>query len=154
MKKRLRKKLQQREFREVTFSVTISNVRKTITITEGMLKGAKMGPYQELAWELQFELQPDLSESERQEFVDEMAAFAEDNQLGLAGQNGDYVVVSIANRKAVTIEEQQLLKKWLSERSEVNSVHQSTDDGYTDAWHEQLMRCLEPQTATFIKFYS
>jgi uncharacterized protein YggL (DUF469 family) len=123
-------------------------------ITDEMLKAARMGPYQELAWQLKFDLKPELSESQKSHFIDDFASFADKKQLGLAGQLGDFVVVSIVNRKAVTVEEQQLLKGWLTKRSEILLDHENVGDGYTDAWYEQLRQYQEPQTDTFAKFFS
>ena len=123
-------------------------------ITDEMLKAARMGPYQELAWQLKFDLKPELSESEKSHFTDDFAHYADENQLGLAGQLGDFVIVSIVNRKAVTVEEQQLLKGWLTKRSEIILVYENVGDVYTDAWYEQLMHYQEPQTDTFAKFFS
>lgn len=123
-------------------------------ITEEVLKQARMGSYQELAWILKFDLKSDLSAGERQLLLAETVSFADKNQLGLAGELGDFVVLSTANRKAVTAEEQQVMRDWLTKRPEIIVVHENDGDGYSDAWLEQVLHWGEWQTDTFTKFFS
>lgn len=113
-----------------------------------------MGPYQELAWKLKFELKPEINEANQKPFLEAMASFADANQLGLFGQLGDLTVVSLANRKAVSLDEQQLLKSWLSNRPEIALVLEKDGDGYTDAYLQQLLCWGEWETDSFTKFFS
>ena len=134
-----------------------------MNLTKDELKAARMGEFQELAWELQFEVEPELTDIQKQSLLDRLASFAELNQLGLAGKFGDGLaknscecyVVSLLNRKAVTIVEQALLNQWLMTQTGVNLVAESEGDGLTDAWFAwTVVYAGSTENQAFAKFFS
>lgn len=111
-------------------------------LTEEMLKQCRMGPYQELAWLLKFEVITVLTQNQRDNFLADFVRFTEAHQLGIAGDLtlGQFTVVSLANRSAVTNKEQSLVLNWLAKRAEVHRiVDAEMGDSLSDAWFEFLL---------------
>ncbi|MGI4875135.1 MAG: 50S ribosome-binding protein YggL [Janthinobacterium lividum] len=113
---------------------------------------ACMGEFQELAWQVKIELKPSLTSAEQQLFNDRFISFMEANQLGWAGELADFVVVSLPNRSNVTLTERRLVKHWLMQRPEVETVLYLESSGTIDAWMANML--YNNETPAFTKFFS
>lgn len=129
--------------------------------TDEQLKAARMGEFQELAWNFQIQFKANLQVSQKQYLLDsltEFTEFTESKKLGLGGEPDNFYLVSLLNRKAVTPQERKSLTDWLIVRPEINKLlipETGLGDGLADAW---FIMMLIPEggitTPAFDEFFS
>ncbi|QKG51491.1 50S ribosome-binding protein YggL [Hymenobacter sp. BRD67] len=120
------------------------------------MKKARMGAYQELAWRLHFEVVTGLTTEQKAQLVKSFADFADTSQLGIAGVNGQFIVVSLLNCSAPTIAEQRLLENWLTANHQVHRVIKiSPLEQFSDAHLEFLLVDTEGiKNESFVRFFA
>jgi hypothetical protein len=94
-------------------------------------KKLRVGEFQELGFEVSFELRPELAEDQLLAFWDAFILEAIERN-GLAYGGGTQGFCSSWRRGSTTETHRELLRSWLSSRAEVSSV---TVGPLMDAWH-------------------
>ncbi|RZK36551.1 MAG: DUF469 family protein [Hymenobacter sp.] len=113
---------------------------------------ARVGEFQELAWQVELDLKAGVTAAEQQAFLKEFTDFMEENQLGFAGELADSVVVSLTNRQGVTLAERRLIKNWLMQRPEVDGVLYRATGADSDAWLAHTL--YDAESPAFTRFFS
>lgn len=113
---------------------------------------AKIGKFQELAWQVELDLKAGVSAAAQQAFLEDFIGFMEENQLGFAGEFADFVVVSLNNRQGVTLAERRLMKNWLMQRPEVDGILYRATGADLDAWLAHALYDIE--SPAFMRFFS
>lgn len=94
-------------------------------------KKLRIGEFQELGFEVSFALRPDLSEADSIRFWDGFIAEAIEAH-GLAFGGGTEGFITAWGRGSATDIHRELVRAWLTSRSEVSSVRVGP---LIDAWH-------------------
>ncbi len=113
---------------------------------------ARVGKFQELAWQVELDLKAGVTTTEQQAFLKEFTDFMEENQLGFAGEPADFAVVSLTNRRGVTLNERRLIKNWLIQRPEVDGVLYRATGAELDAWLAHAL--YDNDSPAFTRFFS
>jgi len=113
---------------------------------------ARVGKFQELAWQVELDLKAGVTSLEQQLFLEKFTDFMEENQLGFAGEFSDFVVVSLNNRQGVTLDERRLIKNWLMQRPEVDGILYRATGADMDAWLAHAL--YDTESPAFTQFFS